>query len=108
MLGDETVRVWFEEYMMAVKVMIRRRVDDKHIGKIKELLDALEVWASKQTGYFYGERIEDPDRPGSYACVGTWRSEKAFRQWLHSSPTQQLERAMASSYGVQSDNVVYL
>lgn len=93
---------------MAVKVMIRRKVDDKYAGKVRELLDALEEWASKQTGYFYGEQIEDPDRPGNYMCVGTWRSEQAFRQWLSSTPVQQLERKMVSSYGMQRSGVVYL
>lgn len=93
---------------MAVKVMIRRRFDDKHAGKIKELLDALEQWASKQTEHFYGECIEDPDSPGNCTCIGTWRSEQAFRQWSRSTPAQRLERKMALSYGMQSDSIVYL
>ena len=93
---------------MAVKVIIQRRFDDKYTGKIKELLDALEEWASKQTEYFYGERIEDPDCPGSYTCIGTWRSEQAFRQWLLSTPAQRLEQKMALSYGMRSDSVVCL
>lgn len=93
---------------MAVKVMIRRRVDQQHAAEVKALLGLLEDWACKQTGYFYGEQFEDPECPGNYLCIGTWRSEQAFRQWLNSSPARQVERKMASSYGMQSDNAVYL
>jgi len=93
---------------MAVKVLIRRRADDRYATRIKALLCALESWACKQAGYFYGEHLEDLDRPGEYLCIGTWRSVKAFDEWARSAPSRQMERELISVCGMQSDSAVYI
>ena len=91
---------------MAIKVTIRRKTDHRHADKIQALLCAFECWASKQTGYFYGENLEDTQRPGEYLFVSTWRSLEAFHQWHQSPTSRKLEQQMASTCGIETDSIV--
>ena len=93
---------------MAVKVLIRRRIDNRHSFEFREFLAALEGWASKHTGYFYGENLENSKNPGEYLCIGTWQSIEAFKQWAHSSPCRHMEQKMAVHFGMQSERAIYI
>ena len=93
---------------MAVKVLIRRRIDDRHTKELRDFLTALEGWATKHSGYFYGENLENPKTPGEYLCIGTWQSLEAFEQWAQSLPCRQMEQKMAIHFGMQSESTIYL
>lgn len=93
---------------MAVKVLIRRRIDNRHSAELRNFLSALEGWASKHSDYFYGEYLENQSNPGEYLCIGTWKSIEAFSQWACSSPCRQLEQKMAIRFGMQSENAIYI
>ncbi len=93
---------------MAVKVMIRRTVDGEFAEKLQHYLGALEQWASKHTGYFYGESLENPNQPGEYLSIGTWQSLEAFRSYAHSTTVQKLERQMVSAFGMSSESSIYV
>ena len=93
---------------MAVKVFIRRKVNDEHAITIKQFLGALDQWASKHEGYFYGENLENPDQPGEYLSIGTWQSIEAFHSYAHSTPAQTLEDQMASRLGMCSERAIYI
>ena len=93
---------------MAVKVLIRRRIDNRHSSELHDFLSALEGWASKHSGYFYGENLQNPENPGEYLCIGTWQSSEAFNQWAHSLPCRQMEQKMAIQFGMQSESAIYI
>ncbi|MCP4011369.1 MAG: hypothetical protein GY726_17860 [Proteobacteria bacterium] len=92
---------------MAIKVLIRRKVAGNYAFRMRQLLSALDNWASKHTGYFYSENLVSSDNPGEVLCIATWQSIDAFQVWAKSTPSQQLEKQMASSLGVLSENAIY-
>ncbi len=93
---------------MAIKVLIHRRVSDVHAGKMRSFLSALELWASKHTGYFYGENLENPEAPGEYLSIGTWQSIEAFDSYAQSTPARKLELQMTTVLGMRSESTIYV
>ncbi len=93
---------------MAVKVLIRRRIDNRYRSEFHDFLSAMEGWASKHSGYFYGENLQNPENPGEYLCIGTWQSIEAFKNWAHSSACRQMEQKMAVLFGMQSESAIYM
>lgn len=93
---------------MAVKVLIRRKVSDVHAIQMRNYLCALEQWASKHAGYFYGERLENPDEPGEVLSIGTWQSIEAFDSYAQSTTARNMEQQMATALGMCSESTIYV
>jgi heme-degrading monooxygenase HmoA len=93
---------------MAVKVLIRRRIEKRHLSQFRRFLMALEGWASKHSDFFYGENLENPKNPGEYLCISTWRSIEAFKQWSHNLTSRQMEQQMTICFGMQSEGAIYI
>jgi antibiotic biosynthesis monooxygenase (ABM) superfamily enzyme len=72
--------------MMAVQVLIRRKIMETKKNEVSPLIVKLRSLATVQPGYICGETLNCIDPPGrsEYLVRSTWHSMEDWEKWLHS------------------------
>jgi heme-degrading monooxygenase HmoA len=80
--------------IMAVKVLIQRRIKP---GKEKELVEAvqeLRTKAIRTPGYISGEILRAIEDPSLHLVISTWKSINDWNSWVNSSERKACQQKM--------------
>ena len=93
---------------MAVKIIIRRKVNKKKEAELVPLLIQLRALATAQPGYVSGETLRNVDHPEEYLVISTWQSVDNWKAWLSSKQRAEIQRKIDTLLGEKSEYNVYL
>jgi len=66
---------------MAVKVLIKRKVEDRLAPELDDLLRKMRALTLQRKGYISGESFTRVDQPGISMVISSWRSLDDWRDW---------------------------
>ena len=69
---------------MAVKVIIRRQIEEGHLEEAYKLLTRARYNASYQDGYISSETLTSIDNTNSVVVISTWESIENWEKWKNS------------------------
>ena len=67
---------------MAVKIFIKRVVNENKAKDLLPLFRHLRNLATNQPGYISGETLRSIDNPNEYLVISTWQSFDNWREWV--------------------------
>ena len=76
---------------MAVKVIIRRHVQEDKSDQVFELLKRLRVKAISQPGYISGETLVNHYNPQHMVVISIWQSIEDWMNWQNSDERVESE-----------------
>jgi heme-degrading monooxygenase HmoA len=80
-----------KEIIMAVKILIKRRLPLDKDKYAVELLRQLRTLAMQQEGYISGETLRSIENSEEFLVISTWRSFEDWRNWLNNSQREGLQ-----------------
>ncbi|MBU0986746.1 MAG: antibiotic biosynthesis monooxygenase [Proteobacteria bacterium] len=92
---------------MAVKVFIKRSVQEHKAEALKPLLKKLRNLAMNQPGYVSGETFKRIDRPGENLVISTWQSMDDWRKWVLSEERAQTQEQINYLLGEKTEYEIY-
>jgi heme-degrading monooxygenase HmoA len=84
---------------MAVKVLIKRKVADKHAPELEALLRKMRAMTLNQKGYISGETFTRLDEPGVSMVISTWQSIDDWRAWTLSKERIEVQEQIDKLLG---------
>ena len=93
---------------MAVKILIKRSIEQEVAPVLRPLIVELRTHAMKQPGYIKGETLKCIDRPGEYLVISTWESLDDWNNWLASQERKILEDKIDSITGKSTEYTTYV
>jgi heme-degrading monooxygenase HmoA len=93
---------------MAVKIIIRRKVNKEKEAELVPLLIQLRALATAQPGYVSGETLRNVDHPEEYLVISTWQSVENWKAWLSSKQRAEIQQKIDTLLGEESEYNVYL
>jgi heme-degrading monooxygenase HmoA len=96
-----------EEVQMAVKVLIRRKMNQENEQELSVLLRELRTLTTNRKGYISGESFNRLDKPGESLVISTWQSADDWREWVLSPERQTLQSKIDTLIGVETDYEIY-
>jgi heme-degrading monooxygenase HmoA len=73
-----------EERIMAVKVLIYRKIKSRKEKELSEAVRALRFKAMSAPGYISGETLRSAEEPSIHLVISTWRSIENWNNWFNS------------------------
>jgi heme-degrading monooxygenase HmoA len=96
-----------KEGVMAVKILIKRRVPLDKARDMVGLFRQLRMLATSQEGYISGETLRRVDNPEEYLVISTWQSYEDWQNWLKSSQRKELQSKVDILLGGETSYEVY-
>lgn len=93
---------------MAVKIIIRRKVDKDKEAELLPLLIQLRALATAQPGYISGETLRNVDRPEESLVISTWQSVENWQTWLKSRQRAEIQGRIDALLGKPTEYDIYL
>ena len=78
------------EVVMAVKILIKRRLPLDNVQYIVEIFRQLRMLALEQEGYISSETLRSMENPQEFLVISTWRSLEDWQKWFNSSQRKEL------------------
>jgi len=82
--------------IMAIKVLIQRRIKP---GKEKELIEAVKELRTKAIhtpGYISGEILRSTEDPSLHLVISTWKSIEDWNHWVNSSERKACQQKIGA------------
>jgi heme-degrading monooxygenase HmoA len=79
--------------IMAVKVLIKRKVKDGKLNEASKLLIKARYAAMTQPGYISSETLTDCNKPNNVAVISMWQKIENWNQWRNSDLRAKNETA---------------
>jgi heme-degrading monooxygenase HmoA len=92
---------------MAIKIIIRRRVQKEKEGKLLPLLVELRSKATTQPGYISGETMRNMNDPQDFIVISTWQSVEAWKVWEASKGREDIQKKIDALLGEKTVYGVY-
>jgi heme oxygenase (mycobilin-producing) len=80
-----------KEALMAVKILIKRRVPVTTAKEIIVLFRQMRILATAQQGYISGETLRSMDDPEEFLVISTWNSVQDWENWLKSKERREVQ-----------------
>ena len=93
---------------MAIKIIIRRRVQKEKEGKVLPLLVELRSNATTQPGYISGETMRNANDPQDFIVISTWQSVEAWKAWEASKGRAEIQTRIDALLGKKTNYGIYL
>jgi heme-degrading monooxygenase HmoA len=92
---------------MAVKILIKRKVADKHAPELDALLRKMRVLTLSRKGYISGETFNRLDAPGTSMVISTWQSIDDWRDWTLSKERIELQEQIDKLLGAPTEYEIF-
>ena len=92
---------------MAVKVLIRRVIEEEALEKVLALLKALRMNAMNRSGYVTGETLVNHYDPSIIMIISTWQSISDWIQWEESDERAAMEKQLVAFQKAPAQFEVY-
>lgn len=76
---------------MAVKILIKRRVNAQTVDGLDFLLRKMRSETLGQAGYISGETYKRFDEEGENLVISTWQSVDDWRRWFNSEERKEIQ-----------------
>jgi len=81
-----------EGLIMAIKVLIKRKIRPEKEKELSEVMKELRSIAIRTTGYISGETLRSIEEPSLHVVFSTWKSIEDWKSWVNSSERKALEQ----------------
>jgi heme-degrading monooxygenase HmoA len=92
---------------MAVKVFIKRKLQEKNTVELTLLLNKLRALALSQPGYVSGETLNRIDKKDECMVIGTWRSLEAWNRWANNPQRIEVQAEIDRLLGEETEYAIY-
>jgi heme-degrading monooxygenase HmoA len=82
--------------MMAIRVLIERRIVPENQPALSSLLIRLRSKAMHAKGYISGETLRSLQDPNEYLVIGTWNSFDDWKRWEAKKERQEIQSQIDS------------
>ncbi|WP_305072962.1 antibiotic biosynthesis monooxygenase family protein [Propionivibrio sp.] len=76
---------------MAVKILIKRKVNEQTADGLDYLLKKMRSQTLNQAGYISGETYKRFDEEGENLVISTWQSVDDWRRWFNSEERKDIQ-----------------
>jgi heme-degrading monooxygenase HmoA len=76
---------------MAVKILIKRKVNEQTADGLDYLLKKMRSQTLSQAGYISGETYKRFDEEGENLVISTWQSVDDWRRWFNSEERKDIQ-----------------
>ena len=92
---------------MAVKILIKRNVNNEKEAELQVLLKKLRSLTMNQKGYISGETLTRYDKPDENLVISTWQSADDWRSWVISNERKEIQEQIDALLGVETTYEIY-
>ena len=92
---------------MAVKIIIKRRVQTDKEADLLPLLNKLRSSAVTESGYISGETMRSVDDPEEYLVISTWKSLDSWREWESSEQRRKIQEKIDGLLKEKTEYSIY-
>ncbi len=92
---------------MAVKVLIKRKVNADNSKELDVLLRQLRALTLNQKGYISGETFTWLDQEGASLVISTWQTLNDWRNWWFSDERKVLQDKIDALLGTPTEFEVF-
>ncbi|UCG05513.1 MAG: antibiotic biosynthesis monooxygenase [Desulfobacterales bacterium] len=92
---------------MAVKVLIKRKIQEDKAREMIPLFREMRTQANKQPGYISGETLRSLSDPEEFLVISTWQSSKDWENWLKSSERNDVQKKIDQLLGGKTQFEIY-
>jgi len=92
---------------MAVKIFIKRNVEQKNAVELTMLLKRLRSLTLNQPGYISGETLKRIDKPDECMVISTWRSVKDWNTWVNNEQRVKIQMEVDRLIGQETEYAIY-
>ena len=92
---------------MAVKIFIKRKVQDNNVVELTLLLKKLRALALGQPGYLSGETLNRIDKKDECMVIGTWRSLEDWNSWVNNPQRIEVQAEIDRLLGKETEYAIY-
>jgi len=96
-----------EVRVMAVRVLIKRRVPPDKAGELYGLITELRSMASRQPGYVSGETLRNIKDANEYLVISTWETLEDWNNWIATKKRQELQGMIDALLGQETVYDIY-
>jgi heme-degrading monooxygenase HmoA len=82
-------------HAMAVKVSIRRIIQEGKLDEVLALLKGLRMKAMNRSGYITGETLVNHYNPSIIMIISTWQALEDWIRWERSDERESAEKQLA-------------
>jgi heme-degrading monooxygenase HmoA len=82
--------------MMAMRVLIERKIVPENESALSSLLIRLRSKAMHAKGYISGETLRSLEDPNEYLVISTWNSLDDWRRWEAEKERQEIQSQIES------------
>jgi heme-degrading monooxygenase HmoA len=93
--------------MMAVHVIIKRKLIIDKPDQIYPLLSELRSQAKQQRGYIDSNTLKNIDKPEEYMVISTWETADDWKTWYQSKERRDIQGRVDSLIGERTHYNVY-
>jgi len=95
------------EKIMAVKIVISRRVPIYKEAEVTPLMLQLRAKAMAKPGYISGETLREMDNSEEWMVISTWESLDAWKSWLSSPERAEVQDKIDAILGEKTQYRVF-
>ena len=88
---------------MAVKVFIKRIVQEDNAKEIIHLFREIRSLATNHSGYISGETLRSMERPDLFLVISTWHSSEDWKKWMTSEDRQKIQDKIDALLGGETE-----
>ncbi len=92
---------------MAVKIFIKRKLNQSHVKELNALLTRLRSLTLNQPGYISGETLQRIDSPGESMVISTWRSVDDWNKWVNNEKRTAIQEEIDRLLDEETDYEIY-
>jgi heme oxygenase (mycobilin-producing) len=100
-------RCFRKEGVMAIKVLIKRRVSADKAREMITLFRQMRILATAQEGYISGETLRSLEKPEEFLVISTWQSSQDWKNWLASRDRKEIQAKVDKLLGGETTYDVY-
>jgi heme-degrading monooxygenase HmoA len=93
--------------MMAVKILIKRKVSESITKDLMPLFARLRNLATTQPGYISGETLKRLDETGEYLVISTWQSIDNWREYVVSRERNEIQSEIDARLSADTTYEIY-
>jgi heme oxygenase (mycobilin-producing) len=107
MEANVQTRYFRKEGVMAIKVLIKRRVSADKAREMITLFRQMRILATAQEGYISGETLRSLEKPEEFLVISTWQSSQDWKNWLASRDRKEIQAKVDKLLGGETTYDVY-
>lgn len=92
---------------MAVKIFIKRKVQEENSAHLAVLLKKLRALTLEQPGYLSGETFNRIDKKNECMVISTWRSVEDWNSWVNNPKRIEIQTIIDQLLGEETEYAMY-